>query len=74
MCYYCAYDQREEINMDQKETVEYYKKLDIPFQYFPKYTNPNDFAKKFEKCTVLKNSDVYYSSSSNSATERKTIV
>lgn len=59
--------------MDQKEISEYYKKLNISFQYFPKYTNPNDFAKKFEKCTIVKDSDVYYSSSSNSATERKTI-
>lgn len=61
------------MNMDQKEISEYYKKLNIPFQHFPKYTNPNDFAKKFEKCTIVKDSDVHYSSSSNSATERKTI-
>ena len=59
--------------MDQKEISEYYKKLNISSQYYPKYTNPNDFAMKFEKCTIVKNSDVYYSSSSNTTTERKTI-
>ncbi|HJH29777.1 MAG TPA: hypothetical protein C5S51_08820 [Methanosarcinaceae archaeon] len=59
--------------MDQNEMVEHYKKLNIELQFFPKYTNPNDFAKKFEKCTIVKDSDVYYSSSSNSTTERKII-
>lgn len=62
------------MNMDQKEISEYYEKLNISFQHFPIYTNPNDFAKKLEKCTAVKVGDVHYSSSSNSATERKTIL
>lgn len=62
------------MNMDQKEISEHYEKLNISFQHFPKYTNPNDFAKKLEKCTILKIDDVHYSNSSNSAIEKKTTI
>ncbi|WP_088187521.1 hypothetical protein [Desulfosporosinus sp. FKA] len=50
--------------MDNKRIEKAFEQLNIPSNSFPSYTNANDFAKNFKKCSVLKDVSVFYSSSS----------
>jgi len=49
----------------QEEINEHFRQLNITLDELPTYTGPTDYAKGFSKCTILKETPVYYSSSSN---------
>lgn len=49
--------------MDQKQINKNYELFKIPNDRIPVYTNANDFSKNFQKCSILKDVNTTYSSS-----------
>lgn len=50
--------------MDNQKIWDEYNSFGIPEHLIPKYTNANEFAKNFEKCSILEDSNnVSYSNS-----------
>lgn len=56
----------ERQNIHLKEIEEKYQLFEIPQHLTPPYDNTHDFAKNFEKCSILKNYATTYSASTNS--------
>lgn len=48
--------------MDINKINEEYKKFNIPMSQVPNYSNAEEFAQNFKKCSVLKEINVCYSS------------
>lgn len=57
--------------MSEEKIIEEYKIFNIYENQIPKYDNPQDFAKRFKKCSILKDVNTVYTGNTIKLTDRE---